>query len=110
MSQEDLRKAAEKLTAEKFGPVPGSAETYAYIYSLALSVDPMLFADGAAPVSPLLGAMVSEAVSRAEKAGNTVLFAGAEQYLPCLTDISCGSGGSESPWRWPTGNGKSLSL
>lgn len=87
VSQEDLRKAAEKLTAEKFGPVPGSAETYAYIYSLALSVDPMLFADGAAPVSPLLGAMVSEAVSRAEKAGNTVLFAGAEQYLPCLTDI-----------------------
>ena len=86
LTQEELLAAAQKLTAARFGDAPGDAERYARIYTLALSVDPMLFAE-AAPVSEATAALMREAVAHAEQAGQTVLFAGAEQYLPCLTDI-----------------------
>lgn len=86
LTQEALFEAAQKLTAEKLGAVPGDVETYAAIYTLALSVDPMMFAE-TAPVSAVTAALVRRAAAEAEKAGQTVLFAGAEQYLPCLTDI-----------------------
>lgn len=86
LSQEDLQKAAQTLTAEKFGGVPDDAEQYARIYTLALSVDPMMFA-GADAATDAVAALAGKAVAHAEAAGQTVLFAGAEQYLPCLTDI-----------------------
>ena len=83
MTQEELAAAAEKLTAGRFGPVP---QPYAYVYTLAMSVDPMLFAD-ADPLSPAMNAIVDHAVERALSAEEVVLFAGAEQYVKKLTDI-----------------------
>lgn len=84
VTQEQLAQAAEAMTAEKFGAVP---QPYAYVYSLAMSVDPMLFADGAEPVSPAMAAVVDHAAEAALHAENAVLFAGAEQYVKKLTDI-----------------------
>ena len=86
LSQEELYEAAQKLTAETLGPAPGPAETYAAVYTLALSVDPMDFSGAEAP-SRASAAVLREAVGQAEKAGQTVLFAGADRYLARLTDI-----------------------
>lgn len=86
LTQEDLYAQAQRLTGETLGEVPGDAERYALIYTEALSVDPMLFS-GAAPAGPLISAWVHQVLGRAETLGQSVLFAGAEQYLSCLTDI-----------------------
>ena len=83
---EFLEKAAA-LTAEEFGDLPEDAERFAHIYTAAMSVDPMLFAEGLAPLSPAFRALLFHAVEQAARAEKTVLFAGAERYLPFLTDI-----------------------
>lgn len=82
LTQEALFEAAQKLTAEKLGVVPGDVETYAAIYTLALSVDPMMFAE-TAPVSAVTAALVRRAAAEAEKAGQTVLLrSGAVSAVP----------------------------
>lgn len=86
LSQEELYEAAQKLTAETLGAVPGPAESYAAVYTLALSVDPMDFSGADGP-SRALAAVLRQAEARAETAGQTVLFAGAERYLARLTEI-----------------------
>ena len=83
MTQEELASAAGKLTTEKFGAPP---QPYAYVYSLAMSVDPMLFAD-AAPVTTAMAAIVDHAVEEARRGEGAVLFAGAAQFVKKLTDI-----------------------
>lgn len=83
MTQEELAAAAEKLTSEKFGVPP---QPYAYVYTLAMSVDPMLFAD-AAPVTPAMAAVVDHAIAGARRGEGAVLFAGAAQFVKKLTDI-----------------------
>ena len=87
LSPSEFREKAAALTAEEFGPVPEDPERFAYIYTAAMSVDPMLFAEGLAPLSPVFRAVLFYAVEMAAKAEKTVLFAGAERYLPFLTDI-----------------------
>lgn len=89
ISQADLHAAAKRLTNELFGPVPEDMSTFIAIYSLALSVDPMLFAEGALPVSPMTAAVLAHAIERA-KEGKTVLFAGADRYMRRLTDVFVG--------------------
>ncbi len=89
LSPEEFREKADALSWEKFGHVPEDAERFAYIYTAAMSVDPMLFAENAGKVSEMARAVLQKAIAAAEElpAGKTVLFAGAERYLPCLTDI-----------------------
>ncbi len=86
LTQEDLLSEAERLTGEMLGKVPGDVETYALIYTLALTVDPMRYS-GAEPASDLLSALVHCVLEQADTLGNSVLFAGADHYLTCLTDI-----------------------
>lgn len=87
LSPEEFREKAAALTAEEFGSVPEDAERFAYIYTAAMSVDPMLFAEGLTPLSPAFHALLSYATGEAGRAEKTVLFAGAERYLPFLTEI-----------------------
>ncbi len=89
LSPEEFREKADALSGETFGHVPEDAERFAYIYTAAMSVDPMLFAENAGEVSAMTRAILKKGLETAEAlpAGKTVLFAGAERYLPCLTDI-----------------------
>ncbi len=87
LSPEEFREKAAALTEGEFGPLPEDPERFAYIYTAAMSVDPMLFAEGLAPLSPAFRALLSHAVEQAALAEKTVLFAGAERYLPHLTEI-----------------------
>ena len=82
-----------KRTADKLGMYEGDADTYARVYTLALRVEPLVFAPEM-PTSPAkVHALLAEAVKRAEAAGNTVLFTGAEEYLPYLAGIFQDLGG-----------------
>lgn len=86
-----------KRTADKLGMYEGDADTYARVYTLALRVEPLVFAPEM-PTSPAkVHALLAEAVKKAEAAGNTVLFTGAEEYLPYLAGISRISGENVSP-------------
>ncbi len=87
LSPAEFREKAAALTTEEFGALPEDAERFAHIYTAAMSVDPMLFAEGLAPLSPAFRALLFHAVEQAARAEKTVLFAGAERYLPFLTDI-----------------------
>lgn len=85
ISQEDFFRLAKELTEESLGPVPGNEELYGYIYSAAMSVDPMEYAD-VPRASEILAAVVHHAVQSAA-AHKKILFAGAERYLALLTNI-----------------------
>ena len=71
-----------KQTAEKLGMYEGDADTYVRVYTLALRVDPMVFAPGVSPMTDEMKALVEYGIERAEKSGKTVLFSGVESYLP----------------------------
>ena len=71
-----------KQTAEKLGMYEGDADTYVRVYTLALRVDPMVFAPGVSPMNDEMKALVEYGIERAEKSGKTVLFSGVESYLP----------------------------
>lgn len=86
LTQEDLYRAAVEMTAESIGPVPGNEDTYAMIYTVAMSVDPMLFSPEKKQPSPMLSCILRHAIGEAAK-GKTVLFAGADAYLQMMTDI-----------------------
>lgn len=86
LTQENLYRKAVEMTAESIGPVPGNEDTYALIYTAAMSVDPMVFFPDAERLTPVLSCIVRHAAGEAAK-GRTVLFAGADAYLPMLTDI-----------------------
>lgn len=86
VSREDLYKSA-KYTEALFGAVPGDADTYAAVYTLALSIDPMAFAMGAVRVSESLHGLIREMIARAEHSGDTICFGGADRYLSCMYEI-----------------------
>lgn len=75
-----------KRTADKLGMYEGDADTYAKVYTLALRVEPMAFA----PMVPWAGeemhSLLRTAVKKAAESGNTILFAGADAYLPFLDE------------------------
>ena len=47
-----------KQTAEKLGMYEGDADTYVRVYTLALRVDPMVFAPGVSPMTDEMKALV----------------------------------------------------
>lgn len=86
LTQEDLYRAAVDMTTQSIGPVPGNEGTYAMIYTVAMSVDPMIFSSVNELPSPVLSGILRHAIGEAGK-GKTVLFAGADAYLRMMTDI-----------------------
>lgn len=82
-----------KRTADKLGMYEGDADTYARVYTLALRVEPLVFAQEMPTAPAKVHALLAEAVKKAEAAGNTVLFTGAEEYLPYLAGIFQDLGG-----------------
>lgn len=86
ISIEDLYENMKK-TADRLGLYEGDADTYARVYTLALRVDPMAFAPGAGTARQEVRALLKEAGKKAEEAGQTILFSGAENYLPVLDDL-----------------------
>ena len=82
-----------KRTADKLGMYEGDADTYARVYTLALRVEPLVFAPEMPTAPAKVHALLAEAVKKAEAAGNTVLFTGAEEYLPYLAGIFQDLGG-----------------
>lgn len=118
LTQEELYRAAVKLTADSLGPVPGNEDTYAYIYTVAMSADPLLFAPHLPQLSLMKKAILRHAIEAAEK-GKTVLFAGADAYLAMLTEIFVSLKGrriavtvSDGDWQqrihWIYGRGRSM--
>lgn len=75
-----------KKTAEKLGMYEGDADTYAKVYTLALRVEPMVFAPDVPNSGEEVHGLLKAAVKRAAEAGNTILFTGADQYLPYLDE------------------------
>lgn len=71
-----------KETADKLGMYEGDADTYVRVYTLALRVDPMVFAPDISPLGDEMKALVAYGEERAAESGKTVLFSGAESYLP----------------------------
>lgn len=80
VSIEDLYENMKK-TADRLGMYTGDADTYARVYTLALRVDPMAFARNVPKTPSHLKEILQEAVKKAQKAGKTVLFTGADRYL-----------------------------
>ncbi len=83
---EDLYKNM-KLTTDKLGDYTGDEDTYANVYTLAMRINPMDFAEGVAKADEELRAIILSAINKAKEAGKTVLFAGADQYLYLLPKI-----------------------
>ena len=75
-----------KKTADKLGLYEGDADTYAKVYTLALRVEPMVFAPDVPDASEEIHEILKSAVKKASEAGNTILFTGADQYLPFLDE------------------------
>lgn len=86
LTQEDLYKEAVRLTTDSIGPVPGNEDTYAYIYTVGMSADPLLFAPELPELSPVKKEILRHAIEAAGK-GKSVLFAGADAYLAMMTEI-----------------------
>lgn len=80
VSIEDLYESMKK-TADELGMYEGDADTYARVYTLALRVDPMVFAGNVPKTPGHLKEILQEAVQKAKQAGKTVLFTGADRYL-----------------------------
>ncbi len=75
-----------KKTADKLGLYTGDADTYAKVYTLALRVEPMIFAPAVPEAGEEIHGLLKAAVKRAADAGNTILFTGADHYLPYLDE------------------------
>lgn len=86
VSIEDLYKNMEK-TAEKLGMYEGDADTYVKAYTLALRVEPMVFAPNLPPSPKEVQAIIEEAISTAKEESKTVLFTGIDHYLPYISSI-----------------------
>lgn len=75
-----------KRTADKLGLYEGDADTYAKVYTLALRVEPMVFAPDVPSADEGIHSLLKAAVKKAADSGNTILFAGADNYLPFLDE------------------------
>ena len=75
-----------KRTADKLGMYEGDADTYAKVYTLALRVEPMVFAPDVPSADEGIHSLLKAAVKKAADSGNTILFAGADAYLPFLDE------------------------
>ena len=75
-----------KRTADKLGMYEGDADTYAKVYTLALRVEPMVFAPDVPSADEGIHSLLRAAVKKAADSGNTILFAGADAYLPYLDE------------------------
>ena len=60
-----------KRTADKLGMYEGDADTYARVYTLALRVEPLVFATEIPTAPAKVHALLAEAVKKAEAAGMT---------------------------------------
>ena len=72
-----------KKTADKLGMYEGDADTYAKVYTLALRVEPMVFAPAVPKAPEEMHGLLAAAVKKANEAGNTILFTGADRKNGC---------------------------
>lgn len=83
---EDLHKNM-KLTVDVFGDYDGDAETYANVYTLALRINPMDFAEDVSRAGSDLRGLTEYIIRESGNFGKTILLAGAEHYLYMLPKI-----------------------
>ncbi len=76
-----------KRTAEKLGLYEGDEDTYAKVYTLALRVEPLVFAPAVPYAAKEIHSLLLSALEKAAASGATVLFTGAEGYLPFAAEI-----------------------
>ena len=76
-----------KRTADKLGLYEGDEDTYAKVYTLALRVEPLVFAPDVPKAAKEIRAILLSALEKAAAGGATVLFTGAEGYLPFIGEI-----------------------
>ena len=86
ISIEDLYENMKK-TSDRLGMYGGDADTYVRAYTLALRVDPLVFAPEYTGRDEEMEALMDEVMTKAENAGDTVLFFGVEKYLSCVSRI-----------------------
>ena len=77
-----------KKTSDRLGMYEGDEDTYVKAYTLALRVDPMVFAPDIPEGNEKLQLLLAEAVEKAKKAESTVLFSGVEGYMIYLAHIA----------------------
>ena len=77
-----------KKTSDRLGMYEGDEDTYVKAYTLALRVDPMVFAPDIPEGNEKLQLLLAEAVEKAKKAESTVLFCGVEGYMIYLAHIA----------------------
>ena len=77
-----------KKTSDRLGMYEGDEDTYVKAYTLALRVDPMVFAPDIPEGNEKLQLLLAEAVVKAKKAESTVLFSGVEGYMIYLAHIA----------------------
>lgn len=76
-----------KMTVEKMGEFKGDEDTYVDVYTLAMRVNPMDFAEGIKKVSQEMKELILAVIEKVKSAGQTVLFAGADSYLYMLPQV-----------------------
>ena len=76
-----------KMTVEKMGEFKGGEDTYVDVYTLAMRVNPMDFAEGIKNVSQEMKDLILAVIEKVKSAGQTVLFAGADSYLYMLPQV-----------------------
>ena len=76
-----------KRTADKLGLYEGDEDTYAKVYTLALRVEPLVFAPDVPRAAKEIHSLLLAALEKAAASGITVLFTGAEGYLPFAAEI-----------------------
>ncbi len=76
-----------KRTADKLGLYEGDEDTYAKVYTLALRVEPLVFAPDVPRAAKEIHVLLLAALEKAAASGTTVLFTGAEGYLPFAAEI-----------------------
>lgn len=76
-----------KMTVEKMGEFKGDEDTYVDVYTLAMRVNPMDFAEGIKNVSQEMKDLILAVIEKVKSAGQTVLFAGADSYLYMLPQV-----------------------
>lgn len=89
VTQEDLYQAMVKYTGKEMGVLPGDVEHFALVYTEALRADPLWFApEKDFPKEPAhLLELLEEAAGKAQHAGKTALFAGADGYLSLASEV-----------------------
>lgn len=105
VSIEDLYENMKK-TSDILGLYEGDADTYVRAYTLALRVDPMVFAPDTSEKENSLSFLLQRICERAKEGGHTVLFSGAERYLfqtphisDALADCRLAFAVKEGPWK-----------